>query len=74
MVEAAVSPEFRRGKGKGKSGGYRVVTLFGGGHMPVFLLAVLAKRSRANFSDEEVAAMRIAAKTTIDAYRPRAAS
>ncbi len=45
------------GKGKGKSGGYRVVTFFGGLDMPVFLIAVLAKGSRANFSTAEVNAM-----------------
>jgi len=63
------------GRGKGKSGGYRVVTLFGGGHMPVFLLSVLSKGSHGNFSDAEVAAMRAAAKVIIDTYRrPRAVS
>lgn len=46
------------GKGKGKSGGYRVVTFFGGEDVPVFLLAVLAKGSRANFSAAERNAMK----------------
>ena len=45
------------GKGKGKSGGYRVVTCFAGRDLPVFLVAVLAKGSRANFSKAESAAM-----------------
>ncbi len=45
------------GKGRGKSGGYRVVTFFGGLDMPIFLIAVLAKGSRANFSAAEVNAM-----------------
>lgn len=62
------------GKGRGKAGGYRIVTLFGGGHMPVFMLTVLSKGSRANFSDAEVAQMKLAAKEIVDAYRPRAAS
>ena len=28
------------GRGKGKSGGYRVITLYGGRQVPVFLLAL----------------------------------
>lgn len=31
------------GRGKGKSGGYRIVWYFGGGDIPVFLLTVSAK-------------------------------
>jgi hypothetical protein len=62
------------GKGKGKSGGYRVVTVFGGGHMPVYLIAVLAKGSRANFSKAEVQAMAAVAKRLREAHRPRVAS
>jgi hypothetical protein len=46
------------GKGKGKSGGYRVITFFSGEDVPVFLLAVLAKGSRANFSAGERNAMK----------------
>ncbi len=59
------------GRGKGKSGGYRVVTLFGGGHMPVVLLWALSKGERSNFSDREVAQMRTMAKTIVDTYRSR---
>jgi len=59
------------GKGRGKSGGYRVVTFFGGRKMPVYLLAVLAKGSRANFSDAEVTAMEIIAGRIMAAHRVR---
>ncbi len=45
------------GKGKGKSGGYRVVTYFCSADAPVFLIAVLAKGTRANFSKAETTAM-----------------
>lgn len=41
------------GRGKGKSGGYRIVTFFGGGDIPVFLLAVFSKGDRANLSKAE---------------------
>jgi hypothetical protein len=50
------------GKGRGKSGGYRVVTYYFSDNAPVFLLAVLAKGTRANFSDAECAALATAAK------------
>ncbi len=36
------------GRGKGKSGGYRVVTFFAGEDIPVFLLDVYGKGSQAN--------------------------
>ena len=49
-------------QGGGKSGGYRVVTFFARRAMPVYVFAVLAKGSRANFSDAEVDAMASVAK------------
>lgn len=45
------------GKGRGKSGGYRVVTFFAHAGLPLYLVAMLAKGARANFTDTEVAAM-----------------
>ncbi len=53
------------GRGKGKSGGYRVVTYFAGADYPVFLMAALSKGSAANFSDAQVAVMAAAAKSLI---------
>ncbi|MES2303034.1 MAG: type II toxin-antitoxin system RelE/ParE family toxin [Pseudomonadota bacterium] len=41
------------GKGKGKSGGYRIVWFFGGGDMPVFLLTVFGKGEKGNLSQRE---------------------
>jgi hypothetical protein len=41
------------GRGKGKSGGYRVITYYGGIDIPVFLLGVLSKGERANLSKAE---------------------
>lgn len=46
------------GRGKGKSGGYRIMSACCGDDIPVYLLAVLGKGDRANFSDAEVGAMR----------------
>jgi hypothetical protein len=39
--------------GKGKSGGYRVITYFGGESVPVFLLTVFGKNERANLTKAE---------------------
>ena len=41
------------GRGKGKSGGYRVITFYGGWDIPLFLLDVYGKGSRANLSKAE---------------------
>src|SRR5262249_46066737 len=38
------------GKGKGKSGGYRVITFYGGEDIPVFLLNVYAKNKKIDLS------------------------
>ncbi len=46
------------GRGKGKSGGYRVMAAYIGEHRPVYLLAVLSKGERANFSKGEIAQMK----------------
>lgn len=39
--------------GKGKSGGYRVITYFGGADVPVFLLTVFGKNEKANLTKGE---------------------
>jgi len=41
------------GRGKGKSGGYRVITFYSGRDVPVFLLAVYSKGEKANLSKVE---------------------
>ena len=41
------------GKGKGKSGGYRVITFFTGLELPVFLLNVFAKGDKINLTKAE---------------------
>jgi hypothetical protein len=40
-------------KGKGKSGGYRVITFYTGENIPVFLLDVYAKGQKIDLSQEE---------------------
>jgi hypothetical protein len=44
--------------GRGKSGGYRVVTYFGGYDLPIFLLNVFKKGDRVNLSKAEVNELR----------------
>jgi hypothetical protein len=39
--------------GRGKSGGYRVITYFGGNDVPLFLLTVFGKNERASLSKAE---------------------
>jgi hypothetical protein len=38
------------GKGKGKSGGYRVITFYSGSDIPVFLLNMFAKNEKADLA------------------------
>lgn len=41
------------GRGKGKSGGYRVVSYYAGPDIPVFLLSIFSKGEKANLSQAE---------------------
>ena len=41
------------GRGKGKSGGYRVISYYGGDDIPVFLLNVFAKGDKVDLSKGE---------------------
>lgn len=51
------------GRGKGKSGGYRVVWYFGGDDIPVFLLTVFGKGEKASLTQGERNALRALAAT-----------
>ncbi len=46
------------GAGRGKSGGYRVITFFSGPDIPVFLFNVFAKGDKADLSKGERNALR----------------
>lgn len=43
-------------EGGGKSGGFRTVYVFGGRHMPIFLVTVFAKNEKDNLTKTEQAA------------------
>jgi hypothetical protein len=45
--------------GRGKSGGYRVITYYGGGGLPVFLLNIFKKGDRINLSKAEINELRV---------------
>ena len=55
-------------EGGGKSGGYRTIYVFGGTHMPLFLLTVFAKNEKDNLTRSEQAAAVDLAKRLIAAF------
>ena len=55
-------------KGGGKSGGYRTIYVFGGSHMPIFLVTVFAKNEKDNLSKTEQAAAVQLSKLLLDSY------
>lgn len=56
-------------KGKGKSGGVRVITFFGGMGIPVFLLSVFGKGDKANLTMAERNKLRMMLSTLATEYR-----
>lgn len=60
------------GRGKGKSGGYRIITYFGGDDVPVFLLAALSKGERANLTKAQRNELKAIVSTIADDYRASA--
>ncbi len=59
------------GRGKGKSGGYRVITFYSGADLPVFLLTVFGKGERSDLSKAQRNALAQLTKTLVDTYRQR---
>ncbi|MEK7246483.1 MAG: type II toxin-antitoxin system RelE/ParE family toxin [Pseudomonadota bacterium] len=57
------------GRGKGKSGGFRVITFFSGPDIPVFLLNVFAKGDKADLSKSERNALRTVLGGLVVYYR-----
>jgi len=57
------------GKGRGKSGGYRVITYYATAEAPVFLLTVFSKGDRANLTMGERNALGVVAKRLAGSLR-----
>jgi len=55
--------------GRGKSGGARVIYLFGGDDIPTFLLAVFAKNEKENLSQAERNRLKITTAALLKTYR-----
>jgi hypothetical protein len=55
--------------GRGKRGGARVIYLFGGDDVPIFLLAAFAKNEKADLTPSERAALAKAVGTMLTEYR-----
>lgn len=54
--------------GGGKSGGYRVITYFGGDDIPTFLLTVFGKNEKTNLTKAERNALVSLTKTLADSF------
>lgn len=57
------------GRGKGKSGGYRVITFYSGRAIPVFLLYAFSKGDKSDLNGEERADLKRLTKVLIEGYR-----
>lgn len=58
-------------KGKGKSGGARVITFYSGEDIPVFLLTMYVKGQKENISDAEKNTIKTLCGLIADEYRRR---
>jgi hypothetical protein len=56
-------------KGRGKSGGARVITFYAGADLPVFLMAIFGKNEKANLSVAERNELREVLAEIATAYR-----
>jgi hypothetical protein len=59
------------GKGKGKSGGYRIITFYSGPDIPVFLLNVFAKNEKTDLTPKERNTLKSILSEMVKAYRAR---
>ena len=62
------------GRGKGKSGGYRVITFFTGPDLPLFLLYAYSKGDRDDLSGDQRNELHALTKQLVNAYRAKKVS
>lgn len=60
-----------KGNNKGKSGGVRVITIFSGDVMPVFLITVFAKNQKVTLSKAERNGLKAMSSEIVDEYLRR---
>lgn len=58
-------------EGSGKSGGYRTIYVFGGAHVPIFLVTVFAKNEKDNLGKAEQADLIALSKALLARYGDR---
>lgn len=58
-------------KGKGKSGGVRVITFYTGPDIPVFLLNVFAKNEKVNLNENEKKILKATLPLLVEAYKQK---
>ena len=58
-------------EGSGKSGGYRTLFVFGGAHIPLFLVGVFAKNVKDNLSKAELAHVVQLSKALLASYEAK---
>jgi len=56
------------GRGKGKSGGYRVITFFTGAAVPLFLLYAYSKADQADLDGDERSSLKKLTKALVENY------
>lgn len=58
-------------RGKGKSGGYRVITFYSGQDIPVFLLDIYTKNEKIDLTSEEKKILKSMLGTIVEEYRSK---
>jgi hypothetical protein len=59
-------------KGRGKRGGYRVITFYSGEEVPLFLLDIYAKGERVDLTQQDKNTLRTILGRIVEEYRRRA--
>jgi len=56
-------------KGKGKSGGYRLITFFSGTEIPVFLVTIYTKSQKSTITDKEKSSLKTLSSAIVETYK-----
>ena len=57
------------GKGRGKSGAYRVITFYSGTNLPVFLLNIFSKNEKTDLTENECGVLKTVLANLAREYR-----